>query len=190
MATSPLPDPKTLPEAPPSVQQDVLTRLFEHSSKLQAFTTPLLERPHATYDSLIDVLQGKLIQLVPDYASLEDRANMKNVETLDAILNAHPRLGEKKTSLSDASAMEQARLQHGAGDADAERLKSLNETYEAQFHGLRYLVFVNGRGREAIVVDMQRRISRNDPWKERMEGVTALCNIAKDRVRKTGVSAG
>lgn len=66
---------------------------------------------------------------------------------LDAILSAHPRLGEKKVE-SELSRMEQAAMAAasagdggGGGDSEEvkERLGRLNEEYEAVFPGLRYV---------------------------------------------------
>lgn len=184
-----LPHPSALPTVPVTVQQDVLTRLFEHSERLQSFAKPLLKVSHSTYVSLIDDLKARLVELVPDRAALADSENKLNVETLNEILMSHPRLGEKRANLSSASAAEQAKLQSTSDDdAEAQELERLNKEYETRFFGLRYLVFVNGRTRPEIFVDMRRRIQRGDAWQERMEGVTALCDIAKDRVASIGVA--
>lgn len=182
-----LPQPSTLHLAPKDVQQSVLTRLFEHSQRLHIFAAPLHERPYPTYHALIDELKSRLISLAPASAALVATDNAENVATLDAILKAHPRLGENKAILSGPSAVEQAKLQ-GGDDEEAAQLRALNAQYESIFGGLRYLVFVNGRDRPAIFEDMRRRIRRGDPWEERMEGITAMCEIAKDRVKKIGVA--
>ena len=62
---------------------------------------------------------------------------------LDAILSAHPRLGEKKVE-SELSRKEQAAMTAASGaqgDSEEvrERLKQLNEEYEAKFPRLRYV---------------------------------------------------
>ena len=67
-------------------------------------------------------------------------------------------------------------------------LRGLNEEYENNFDGLRFVTFVNGRGREEVVVEMRRRIGRGNSVEEEMrEAVRTVCDIAEDRVRKLGV---
>ena len=64
---------------------------------------------------------------------------------LDAILSAHPRLGEKKVgTLSESSRKEQeamGKASGGGGDSEEvlERLRGLNAEYESVFPGLRYV---------------------------------------------------
>ncbi len=89
------------------------------------------------------------------------------------ILGSHPRLGEpKKESLSAQSREEQRKLQEGGGDnAEREELARLNREYEERFPGLRYVVFVNGRGRPEIMEDMRRRIVRGDKGEEEREAI-------------------
>src|SRR5690606_9558018 len=81
------------------------------------------------------------------------------------ILGSHPRLGEKKLD-SAQSAAEQAQLRTAA-----EQLAALNAEYEAQFPGLRYVVFVDGREKSVIMTDMRRRIARGDIRLEEREGI-------------------
>jgi 2-oxo-4-hydroxy-4-carboxy--5-ureidoimidazoline (OHCU) decarboxylase len=50
-------------------------------------------------------------------------------------------------------------------------LGELNAEYEARFPGLRYVVWVNGRGREEVMADMRRRIERGDLREEEREGI-------------------
>lgn len=82
------------------------------------------------------------------------------------ILSSHPRLGAPKVD-SAQSAAEQAQLQ---GDR-VEELRALNGKYEAKFPGLRFVVFVNGRGRGEIVDVMKERIQRGDWEAERDEAI-------------------
>ena len=72
----------------------------------------------------------------------------------------------------------------GGGEAEAEKLAELNRRYEATFPGLRYVVFVNGRGRDVVMEDMERRIQRGDLALEEVEAIQAMCDIAKDRAAK------
>ncbi|RYC56819.1 hypothetical protein CHU98_g9390 [Xylaria longipes] len=74
------------------------------------------------------------------------------------------------------SRAEQAQLNTATGDGvdETERLAALNREYEARFPGLRYVVFVNGRGRDVIMDDMRRRIDRGDIRVEEREGIQLL----------------
>ena len=183
-----LPHPSTLHELSDKEKHAVLTRLFEHSEELQLFAADLVASPHGTYDSLIDSIQEGLLTLLRSAQGKNVSENISNLQKVDSILNSHPRLGESRKDLSAASAAEQANLQGSQNSTEAQELTSLNEEYEIKYNGLRYLVFVNGRSRPEIFVDMRRRIARNDITQERAEGISALCSIAKDRVKKVGVA--
>lgn len=54
-----------------------------------------------------------------------------------------------------------------------EELGKLNEEYEAKFPGLRFVVFVNGRGREEIMRIMRERIARGD-WEGERNGAVEV----------------
>ncbi|KAI1339395.1 Oxo-4-hydroxy-4-carboxy-5-ureidoimidazoline decarboxylase [Xylariaceae sp. FL0016] len=108
-------------------------------------------------------------------------------EQLHAILGSHPRLGAKKVDSAQSRA-EQAQLNAGGGVGEAERLRELNEEYEAKFPGLRYVVFVNGRSRDVVMVDMRRRIDRGDVREEEREAIQAMVDIAIDRAGKLGAA--
>ena len=100
-------------------------------------------------------------------------------------MQSHPRLGAAKVDSAQSRA-EQASLGSGSGAAaEGEKLRVLNEEYEAAFPGLRYVVFVNGRSREAVMQDMRRRIARRDLHEERKEGV----EVSFDFTEKCLVSA-
>jgi 2-oxo-4-hydroxy-4-carboxy--5-ureidoimidazoline (OHCU) decarboxylase len=71
------------------------------------------------------------------------------------LINAHPRLGSRD-QLSDASRREQG---PGADLVDAE-LAELNAEYEARF-GFRYLVYVAGRPREALLPEFRAALERD-----------------------------
>ncbi|KAH7041580.1 OHCU decarboxylase-domain-containing protein [Microdochium trichocladiopsis] len=118
---------------------------------------------------------------------------------LHSILGSHPRLGAKKVD-SALSRAEQAQLQQApppssssssssspqqdGKETEAQALARLNALYESTFPGLRYVVFVNGRGRDVIMQDMQRRIARGDIRAEERAGVEAMIDIALDRAGK------
>lgn len=153
MATTKLPPVDTIPSLAPASRADILDLLFEPSTPLHTLSVPLLQQlPFATYQDLIAAVGVQLTNLGAS-VSTSDTA------WLESILSAHPRLGAKKVD-SAQSAAEQAQLQ-GSRD-EAEMLQTLNEEYEARFPGLRYVVFVNGRGREVIMNDMRRRIEESN----------------------------
>ena len=72
------------------------------------------------------------------------------------VLDAHPPIGARR-NLSARSQAEQ-----GSDDDPAvlEELASLNRTYEDRF-GFRFIVFVNGRPRRAIVPILKERLERS-----------------------------
>ena len=55
------------------------------------------------------------------------------------------------------------------GEEVVAELARLNEAYEAKFPGLRFVVFVNGRGRGEIMAIMRERIERSD-WEAERDG--------------------
>ncbi|KAL6921567.1 hypothetical protein ACHAPO_004741 [Fusarium lateritium] len=168
-----LPPPKELRIADEAEQIKTLDLLFEPSPAIHSTLIPVLRNSEYTsYPELIDACRSRLV-------SLATSSSLTNPdETLLSILGSHPRLGAKKVE-SAQSAAEQTNLQ-GQG----EELNRLNEEYEKKFPGLRYVVFVNGRGRPEIMENMKFRISRGDFSKEIDEALQAMCNIAKDRASK------
>lgn len=159
----PLPPASTLPSLPTETQTSILAALFEPSPALSTTLSPLLTTPHQTYATLITAIQAHLLSL---------RAT--NPSLLLEILSSHPRLGAPKVD-SAQSAAEQAQLQ---GDARVEELRVLNEEYEAKFPGLRFVVFVNGRGRGEIVEVMRERIARADWGKERDGAIEVSLSVS------------
>jgi 2-oxo-4-hydroxy-4-carboxy--5-ureidoimidazoline (OHCU) decarboxylase len=129
---------------------------------------PMLHRRFwLSYTDVIDAIYDSLTILIEESATAADRAE------LDGILSAHPRLGAKKVE-SEQSRAEQAQLQNQGGvdaEAEAKMLSDLNDEYEKTFPGLRYVVFVNGRGRPAIMDDMRSRIARGDSDAERLAAI-------------------
>lgn len=159
MAVS-LPDPSTIHALSPAAQAAILDALFEPSPTLHAVMQPALQTSTFTdYPSLIDSCGVRMRSLAGT-----------DTTTLHAILGSHPRLGAAKVD-SAQSAAEQARLQQGGSEATRARLAALNEQYEAVFPGLRYVVFVNGRGREEIMENMEARIGRGDIRQEEEEAI-------------------
>ncbi|OCT44931.1 OHCU decarboxylase [Cladophialophora carrionii] len=171
-----LPPISTLPLLDTEERARILDLLFEPCTQLHTLSVSLLhEQKFSSYSDLVDAVGQKLQDL--RQSDLEsDR------KWLEAILSAHPRLGEKKVE-SEQSRQEQAQLNQGGSD-EADKLADLNAKYEDKFPGLRYVVFVNGRSRPVIMDDMQRRIDRGDIQLEKQEAIQAMVDIAKDRAKK------
>ncbi|KAI1030306.1 hypothetical protein LB505_004287 [Fusarium chuoi] len=163
-----LPQPQDLRVADEVEQIKTLDLLFEPSPSIHSTLLPIVrDVEYTSYPELIEACRTRLASL----ASSNSSANPD--ETLLSILGSHPRLGAKKVD-SAQSAAEQANLQ-GQG----EELAKLNKEYEEKFPGLRYVVFVNGRGRPEIMENMKARISRGDFSKEVDEAlqVCTTCSL-------------
>ncbi len=189
--------------AVPSIRDEISKYRDSASSSSSEFTyTKLIQHVDALLSSLLTPSGPPASSSPPD-------------PTLYAILGSHPRLGEKNVTSAQSRA-EQAQLQHptddraaattplaaaaaaagggaggggrdeGAGEAEADVLAALNAEYETRFPGLRYVVFVNGRGRPAVFADMRARIARGDAAAEEREAVRAMVDIALDRAAKLG----
>ncbi|RYP93077.1 hypothetical protein DL770_000823 [Monosporascus sp. CRB-9-2] len=196
MASPSLPPVTSLPTASDDILKSVLDTLFEPSSGLHAVAIPSIRdqlSKHGTdtpftYTALIQhvgSLLSSLASTTPEPSSTSTSSPLSRA-TLHAILGSHPRLGAKKVESAQSRA-EQAQLNAGAGvEEEAAQLAALNAEYEARFPGLRYVTFVNGRGRPAIMRDMQERIVRGDIRAEEQEAIRAMVDIALDRARKLG----
>ncbi|KAL6859536.1 Oxo-4-hydroxy-4-carboxy-5-ureidoimidazoline decarboxylase [Trichoderma novae-zelandiae] len=154
-------------------QTEVLDQLFEPSPAIHATLLPVIRTAfYKSYPDLIDACQIKLLSLAAKSAETEPNP------LLLSVLCSHPRLGQKNIK-SAQSIAEQANLQ-----GESEQLAALNKEYEETFQGLRYVVFVNGRGLPEIMDDMRARIDRNDLSREVDAALQALCDIAKARASK------
>ncbi|KAI1465189.1 Oxo-4-hydroxy-4-carboxy-5-ureidoimidazoline decarboxylase [Daldinia caldariorum] len=183
MASMILPPITSLQVAGDDEIKSVLDALFEPSQHLHLIAIPhiRISTPFSSYSSLIEYVGYLLFLLAESSTILGSRAE------LHAILGSHPRLGEKKVESAQSRA-EQAHLNTSGTSSDEEeeaaRLKALNEEYEARFPGLRYVVFVNGRGRDVVMQDMRERIDRGDIFAEEKEAIQAMIDIALDRAKK------
>ena len=125
-----LPSISTLPSLPTSRRAEILDSLFEPCTQLHTLSVATLQdTTFSDYASLISTIHDQLIPLL-------NSPSTSDGEWLDAILSAHPRLGEKKVE-SELSKHEQAQLQDG--EEEAEGLAELNREYEKAFPGLRYV---------------------------------------------------
>jgi 2-oxo-4-hydroxy-4-carboxy--5-ureidoimidazoline (OHCU) decarboxylase len=100
-------------------------------------------------------------------------AELDDAEKVEA-LNAHPAIGA--THLSERSAEEQGA---GADPAVMTELAYLNQVYEEKF-GFRFVVFVAGRPKAAILEVLRGRLERT-PEEELETGLAELVAIARDR---------
>ncbi|MFN2570868.1 MAG: 2-oxo-4-hydroxy-4-carboxy-5-ureidoimidazoline decarboxylase [Gemmatimonadales bacterium] len=98
-----------------------------------------------------------------------------------AVINAHPRIGERPDTISTASFREQGY----AGDTTPPevllRLATLNDEYEQKF-GFRFVVYVNRRSKEALVPVLESRL-RGTREEELGTALAELLAIAEDRLR-------
>jgi 2-oxo-4-hydroxy-4-carboxy--5-ureidoimidazoline (OHCU) decarboxylase len=110
------------------------------------------------------------------------RSQLSDAERI-SVVNAHPRIGAPTQTLSALSAKEQGGAAASNVDpAVLQKLLELNEAYE-KAHGFRFVVFVNGRSRAAIVPIMEARIG-NPTDRELDMAISEMMDIARDRLRK------
>ena len=97
------------------------------------------------------------------------------------VLDAHPRIGADRASLSPSSYAEQG----GAADAaTGAELARLNDDYERRF-GFRFVVFVDGRSKSAIVPILRQRLARSRE-EELATGLAEFLAISRDRLERRG----
>ncbi|ERF73350.1 hypothetical protein EPUS_08292 [Endocarpon pusillum Z07020] len=175
-----LPSISSVPSLSTDRRAQILDTLFEPCTQLHTLSVSTLHgTTYSDYAALISSIGDQL-------KSLLNSLSTSDTEWLDAILAAHPRLGEKKVD-SELSRQEQAQLQNGKGEkGEAEGLAEVNRQYEERFNGLRYVVFVNGRSRHLIMEDMRQRIKRGNLEQEKLDAIKAICDIALDRVNRLG----
>jgi len=101
-----------------------------------------------------------------------------------AVINAHPRIGERPDKVSALSFREQGYDRDTTPPEVLRRLAVLNEEYEQKF-GFRFVVFVNGRSKEAIVPVLEARL-RGTRDEERRTAVREILAIAEDRLKREG----
>ena len=138
-----------------------------------------------TVDELAELFEGRT-RLVERLAELDDPlgradevlASLSDQEQVEA-LNAHPAIGQR-SGLSQRSAVEQG---DDADPAVLTELAYLNRVYEEKF-GFRFVVFVAGRPKSAILDVLQERIGRTRE-QELETGCRELIEIARDRWTRT-----
>jgi 2-oxo-4-hydroxy-4-carboxy--5-ureidoimidazoline (OHCU) decarboxylase len=133
-----LPPISTVPTLGAEERAAILDLLFEPCTQLHTLSVSTLrEETFQSYDELAAAVGKQLTALFESDLKSDQ-------EWLEVILNAHPRLGEKKVE-SELSRREQAAMGGGTAGGPAaaadeeERLRGLNGRYEAVFEGLRYV---------------------------------------------------
>ncbi len=99
-----------------------------------------------------------------------------------AVINAHPRIGERRDTVSALSFTEQGYDRDTTPAEVLRRLATLNEEYEQKF-GFRFVVFVNRRSKEAIVPILEARL-RGSREEERRTALREILAIAEDRLKR------
>ncbi len=143
-----------------------LTRLFERAG-------PLLERlrEQGPYASGRDIIE-KAKAIVPTLSETEQIA----------VINGHPRIGERPDKVSAASFKEQGYDRETTPPELFLRLANLNDEYEQKF-GFRFVVFVNRRSQDAIVPILEARL-RGSRDEERRTALREILAIAEDRLQR------
>jgi hypothetical protein len=146
-----LPPISAVPSLDTEERAAILDLLFEPCTQLHTLSVSTLrEKTFQSYDELAAAVGEQLTTL------FESELN-SDQEWLDVILNAHPRLGEKKVE-SELSRQEQAAMRRDAvedttttaaaaaaaaaeeeEEEEAEQLRRLNAQYENVFEALRYV---------------------------------------------------
>lgn len=143
-------------------ERDRLIVLFEGAPR---FIDRLMDAaPYADDDALLRAAR-EIAHAMPEAEQIE-------------LIDAHPRLGAARTTMSRLSVREQGTDRDAPGDLGA-RLAALNDAYEARF-GFRYCVFVAGRTREALLPGLEAALAAERPA-ELERAIDAVIDIAIDR---------
>jgi 2-oxo-4-hydroxy-4-carboxy-5-ureidoimidazoline decarboxylase len=171
MAVPPI---EALNHLPPDEFAAALAPLFEGAPRFLARLAA--DRPFATYPDLWPRALA-IARAMPEAEQVE-------------LIDAHPRLGAPRASMSALSFHEQgydrgqARANEPAdelADKPADELDRLNAAYEARF-GFRFCIFVNGRPRAALLPIMAAALEANRPAEIR-RALGEVVAIAADRYR-------
>jgi 2-oxo-4-hydroxy-4-carboxy--5-ureidoimidazoline (OHCU) decarboxylase len=152
---------------PAETAASLLGPLFEHAPRFLARLAE--ERPFADDDALIRRAHD-LARTMPEEEQIE-------------LLDAHPRIGADPSTVSDLSHAEQGYDEEDAPPHEpwiAEELEALNDAYERIF-GFRFVIFVAGRPRSAIVPILEASL-RDERVSELRRGLDDVVYIAADRL--------
>jgi 2-oxo-4-hydroxy-4-carboxy--5-ureidoimidazoline (OHCU) decarboxylase/N-acetylglutamate synthase-like GNAT family acetyltransferase len=154
---------------PPEAAAHLLQPLFEDAPRFLARLAG--ERPFASDADLVEKAH-ELARGLPEVEQIE-------------LLDAHPRIGADPAGVSDLSRAEQGHDEADLPDAEpwvAEELEALNDAYERIF-GFRFVIFVAGRPRSAIVPILEISL-RDERISELRRGLDDVVYIAADRLAK------
>ena len=163
----PFPGISDIDALPPEPAAALLGPLFEGAPRFLARLAA--ERPFGDDATLISRAHD-LARSMPEEEQIE-------------LLDAHPRIGANPAVVSELSHDEQ-----GYGDGQpqpepwiAEELEALNDAYERVF-GFRFVIFVAGRPRSAIVPILETSL-RDERTSELRRGLDDVVHIGADRLR-------
>jgi 2-oxo-4-hydroxy-4-carboxy--5-ureidoimidazoline (OHCU) decarboxylase/GNAT superfamily N-acetyltransferase len=169
-ATQPFPRTVDLDQLPPEAFIAEARPLFEGAPRFLARLAR--SRPFADDEGLL-VSAFEVAHALPEEEQLE-------------LVAAHPRIGAAPETVSAASYAEQGYATESPEEAATarayEELAMLNEIYEQRF-GFRYVVFVAGRPKTAIVPLLEHAL-RNERAAELRRAIDDAIYIAGDRLRR------
>jgi 2-oxo-4-hydroxy-4-carboxy--5-ureidoimidazoline (OHCU) decarboxylase len=140
-----------LDESPPELAAATLAPLFEGAPRFLARL--IAARPFGSWPRLFDQAR-EIAHALPEAEQIE-------------LVDAHPRLGAPRATVSAMSSREQgydrapavsASAASAARSSATARLERLNDAYEARF-GFRYCVFVAGRPLDALVPELEAALA-------------------------------
>lgn len=142
---------------------DTIERLFERAG-------PLIDRLRAQgpYASGREIVERARV-IIPAMSESEQVA----------VINAHPRIGERPEKVSALSFQEQGYDRDTTSPDVLLRLAHLNEEYEQKF-GFRFVVFVNRRSKEALLPVLEARL-HGSRASELETALGEILAIAEDR---------
>ena len=160
-----LPDARDLDALPADTAASLLETLFERAPRFLARLAAA--RPFSDDAGLVEAARRCATE-APD-------------DELVELLNAHPPIGARPAGMSALSRAEQG-FDSGmtAMTPEDQRLHELNAEYERR-HGFRFVVFVAGRPRAAIVPVLEARLGAPRDAELR-RGVEEVIAIAEDRL--------
>jgi 2-oxo-4-hydroxy-4-carboxy--5-ureidoimidazoline (OHCU) decarboxylase/GNAT superfamily N-acetyltransferase len=153
---------------PPEPAAFALGPLFEEAPR---FLARLAEQRPFGDDATLIARAHELARAIPEDAQIE-------------LLNAHPRIGADPSTVSDLSHREQGYDEPAPAQEPwiADELEALNDAYERVF-GFRFVIFVAGRPRSAIVPILETSL-RDERVSELRRGLDDVVHIAADRLAK------
>lgn len=164
----PFPRIADLDAIPPEAAAFMLRTLFEDAPGV--LHRLVGERPFVDDAGLIERAR-KVVRALPEPEQVE-------------LLNAHPRIGADPSTVSELSHAEQGYGADGQSEQPwiADELEALNDAYERIF-GFRFVIFVAGRPRSAIVPILEASL-RDERISELRRGIDDVVFIAADRLAK------